>query len=59
MHVQWRTHCGFETTPDPVIAKGPEVMPDTVTQRYRLADHAEYSQKLRLHQTLRILAPRH
>ena len=57
MHVQWRTHCPFETTPDPVITKGPEVMPDTVTQRYRLADHAECSQMPRLRQAMRILAP--
>ena len=58
-HVQWHRHRPFETTAEPVIAKGPEVMLDTVTQQYRLADHAEYSQKLRLRQTLRILAPRH
>ena len=55
--MQWGTHHPFETTADPVIAKGPEVMPDTVTQRYRLADHAECSQTLRLRQALRILAP--
>ena len=33
--VQWRTHRPYETTADPVIAKGPEVMPDTVTQRQK------------------------
>ena len=55
--MQWRTHRPFETTADPVIAKGPEVMPDTITQCYRLADHIECSQTLRLRQALRILAP--
>ena len=46
--MQWRMHHPFETTADPVIAKGPEVMPDTVTQHYRLEDHAECLQTLRL-----------
>ena len=55
--MQWRTYRPFETTADPVIAKGPEVMPDTITQCYRLADHIECSQTLRLRQALRILAP--
>ena len=34
-HVQWRTHHHYDTTDEPVIAKGPEVMPDTVTQRQK------------------------
>ena len=32
---QWCTHRPYETTADPVIAKGPEVMPDTVTQHQK------------------------
>jgi len=48
-HIQWRTHHHFETTTDTVIAKGPEVMPDTVARKCHsttglLADHAECSQ---------------
>ena len=35
-HVQWRTHRPYETTADPMIATGPEVMPDTVTQHQLL-----------------------
>ena len=55
--MQCCTHRPFETlTPEPVIAKGPEVMPDTVTQHYRLADHAECSQMPRLRKAKRILA---
>ena len=34
-HVQWRTHRPFKTTAEPVIAKGPEVTRDTVTQRQK------------------------
>ena len=30
--MQWGAHHPFETTADPVIAKGPDVMPNTVTQ---------------------------
>ena len=62
-HVQWHTHCPYETTTDPVITKGPEVMLETVTQCRKiptvlLADHAKCSQTPRICQALRILAPR-
>ena len=64
-HVQWRTHRPCETIADPVIAKGPEVMPghsnETPEKRHsatgQLADHAQHSQTPRLRQALRILAP--
>ena len=62
-HVQWRM-----IAPEQVIAKGPEVTRDTVTQRQKtpkvqnasglLADHAARSKTPRLGQAPRILAPR-
>ena len=30
--MQWHTHRPYETTTDPVITKGPEVMPNTEMQ---------------------------
>ena len=65
--MQWRTHRPYETTADPVFAKGPEVMPGhsnaTPEKRHnatgQLADHTKHSQTPRLRQALRILAPCH
>ena len=60
MHMQGCTYHPYETTADPVIAKGPEVMPDTVNAMPEnptglLADHAKRWQMPRLHHALRIL----
>ena len=54
----------LSSTTDPVIAKGPKVMPNSSTTPQKchnatglLADHAECSQRPRLYQALRKLAP--
>ena len=44
--MQWHTHSPYETTADPVIAKAPEVIPETVNATPEnatglLADHAK------------------
>ena len=36
-----KLHRPYETTADPVIAKGPEVMPDTVTQQQKTLTNAK------------------